>query len=370
MHHEQAVSKSSLPEWRHRHIRSLDYRYGFAVLLVAGMVLLPVIFYMAPVVRVNKFALSVPFIRNLTISGMTALLHSVPTERVYPIQPFNICRKGGRHPHLVLFVPSRPGNSMDRNALRETWGMHARLCDVRIIFGFGRFESTEIQHEAHIENSIHGDLLQIGHVFDHYHNQTQLVLAFLEWGAANCQSAKFIGKADEDTWINVHEVLKHLEMPEAPYSVIGHFAIDEPVLRKPEQKWYLTKEEFPNATYPPFPYGQLYIFPTDLLPRVLATARSGVLRMHWLDDVYIGGQIPELLHMSRLHIKARAQLYNAEKLNCTNPPMPVEHAQKFNCKCVGRDWVILHATSAVAKRRIFFDPCMAIYRQYNCPISR
>ena len=56
---------------------------------------------------------------------------------------------------------------------------------------------------------------QTSRVIDAYHNQTLLVLSFLEWGAAHCQGAKFIGKADEDTWINIRGVLKYLRLPEA-----------------------------------------------------------------------------------------------------------------------------------------------------------
>jgi Galactosyltransferase len=125
------------------------------------------------------------------------------------------------HPYLVLFIPSRPDYAEERAAVRETWGMHARLCNVRVVFGFGTFQSEEIFHEARIENGLYGDLLQTSNVIDAYHNQTRLVLSFFEWGAEHCQGSRFIGKADEDTWINIFGILKYLQLPEAG-QVIKH----------------------------------------------------------------------------------------------------------------------------------------------------
>ncbi|XP_055341363.1 UDP-GalNAc:beta-1,3-N-acetylgalactosaminyltransferase 1-like [Paramacrobiotus metropolitanus] len=285
-------------------------------------------------------------------------------DRTYPIQP-NVCPQDGKHPYLVLFIPSRPGNSRDRAAVRETWGLHARLCNIRIVFGFGLIRSPETQHDAYVENSVYGDLMQTGNVLDAYRNQTQLVLAFFQWGVTNCHNSRFIGKADEDAWINIHELVKYLQMPLAPYSITGHFIDDAPVYRDPDHKWYLSEEEYPNATYPKFPLGQLYVFPTALIPEVLAAAQS--VRCVWLDDVCFGGQIPELLQLLYLDIPARGNWSVVSSVNCSDPRMSDTYASRFNCNCPGRDYVIIDQTPAEVKRKIFYDPCMSMYRQYSCP---
>ncbi|XP_055349259.1 beta-1,3-galactosyltransferase 5-like [Paramacrobiotus metropolitanus] len=348
-------------EWIDKGLSIVGRRTGVIALLFVGTVLLSVVIFISPSHPKSVYR----FDNNGKTATASGIVLNFTSDRLYSIQP-NVCSQNGRHPHLVLFIPSRPGNTEDRAAIRETWGMHARLCNVRIVFGFGRIDSTETQHEVYVENSVYGDLLQVADVPDAYRSQTKLVLAFLEWGAANCPGARFIGKADEDTWINLHEVMRYLEMPQAAYSITGHFIINGTVFRKPEEKWYLTVEEYPNDTYPPFPLGQLYVFPNDLLPSVLSASQR--LSMHWLDDVFIGGQIPALLRIPHLHIATRAQLSEAKNLmkNCTNSGGA--NAVRFNCDCVGRDWVIIHETPAAAKREIFYDPCMKIYRQYTCSV--
>ncbi|OQV12048.1 putative Beta-1,3-galactosyltransferase 5 [Hypsibius exemplaris] len=269
-------------------------------------------------------------------------------NRNYSLEP-NVCSGDpASHPRLVVFIPSRPDRPEERAAIRETWGVHARLCNVRVVFGFGSFESQDLFIEVRTENGLYGDLLQASSVVDAYHNQTRLVLSLLEWGSHHCQGAKFIGKADEDAWINIFGVLKYLQLPEANgNSVIGHFLFNETVKREVKDKWFVTKAEYPNSTYPPFPNGQLYIFPQTAVPSVLSA--SNRLTIHWLDDVFIGGQIPKLLNMSLVHIKEHAHFWDV-----------------YSKPCLGRKYFIIHATSASRKRTIFYEPCMETYRKESC----
>ena len=127
-------------------------------------------------------------------------------------------------------------------------------------------------------------------------------------------------------------------------SVIGHFLYEEVVKRLPEEKWFLTLAEYPNATYPPFAVGQLYVFPQTSLSAVLEAARH--IPVHWLDDVYIGGQIPAYLKMTLMHVHERAHLWEVDSL-----------------KCYGDKYYIIHATPAERKREIYYDRCMERYRK-------
>lgn len=125
--------------------------------------------------------------------------------------------------------------------------------------------------------------------------------------------------------------------------------MEEKVKRLPEQKWFLTKAEYANDTYPPFAVGQLYVFPRSSLPAVLAASIQ--ISIHWLDDVYIGGQIPEFLKLTLVKIYERCNLWEVE-----------------NLPCFGRYNYIIHATPADKKREIFYHPCMQKYRQQTCVV--
>ncbi|OQV17366.1 putative Lactosylceramide 1,3-N-acetyl-beta-D-glucosaminyltransferase A [Hypsibius exemplaris] len=257
------------------------------------------------------------------------------------------------HPYLLLIIPSRPGNAKDRAAVRETWGLHARKQNVALVFGFGAFGSTndDLHRELRSEHAFFGDLLQITSITDAYHNQTQLMLAFLDWGAKNCQSAQFIGKADEDTWINIFGVLERLRPLENETNfILGHIITGAVVRRLATEKWALTLQEYPDATYPPFAEGHLYIFPRSSITSVLQASKR--LHMHWIDDVFIGGQIPKFLNMSLIHIPEWAQIFDI------NPK---------SRDCSGSKYLIIHDVSAVVKRKIYYHPCMRLYRQIVPP---
>ena len=61
-----------------------------------------------------------------------------------------------------------------------------------------------------------------------------------------------------------------------------------------------------SDTYPPFAVGQLYVFPFNYLGKVLDASKK--ITLHWLDDVYIGGQVPHVLKMNLNHVIERAHL--------------------------------------------------------------
>ena len=89
-------------------------------------------------------------------------------------------------PDIVIFIPSRPGNADERAAVRETWGFHAKLCGVRIVFGVGSGLSEREQRELSVENTVYADILQTAEARDSYHNQTRMILSFFQWGIENC----------------------------------------------------------------------------------------------------------------------------------------------------------------------------------------
>ena len=60
---------------------------------------------------------------------------------------------------------------------------------------------------------------------------------------------KFVGKADEDSWINIVGILRYLSYPQASKSITGHFLWNEKTKRRVEEKWYLTKEEYANGQF-------------------------------------------------------------------------------------------------------------------------
>ncbi|NXI49076.1 B3GT5 galactosyltransferase, partial [Chloroceryle aenea] len=57
-------------------------------------------------------------------------------------------------------------------------------------------------------------------------------------------------------------------------------------IRKTESKWYVSREEYPGNTYPPFCSGTGYVLSTDVATQIYNVAESTSFIK--LEDVFIG----------------------------------------------------------------------------------
>ena len=67
----------------------------------------------------------------------------------------------------------------------------------------------------------------------------------------------------------------------------AHLVEEDRVPRNESYKWYITPEEYPGNTYPPYCYGNGYLMTRDLIP--LLYNASLYTRNFWVDDVYFSG---------------------------------------------------------------------------------
>ncbi|OQV11546.1 putative Galactoside 2-alpha-L-fucosyltransferase 2 [Hypsibius exemplaris] len=270
-------------------------------------------------------------------------------QKGYELEP-NVCQGNSLdHPYLVLFISSRLENAAERAALRETWGVHAQKCNVRVIFALvipNEYDDFMID-TVRAENDIYGDLLHTSLLIDSHHNQSQLILTFLEWGAVHCQGSKYIGKAEEDVWINMFGLLTVLQALD-PFKdmLVGHIRTGLVVNRLPGEFSSLTPEEFPQNMYLPFPDGQLYIFPRAVVR--LALKASYRLPVQTRVDYLIVSEIPQHLNMTFAHLPQRSNLSDLQ-----------------GYPCVG-SFLLINAVPAGAKREIYHNTCMTRQNQ-TCP---
>ncbi|CAH1772839.1 unnamed protein product, partial [Owenia fusiformis] len=115
-------------------------------------------------------------------------------------------------PTILIAVLSSVKNKHKRNAIRKTWAEKAiKNKSIKLIFILGvELEFTEKdQLVIQKESESYRDIIQVDLV-DTYKNLTLKSLAMLEWTQTYCDSVRFLVKADDDSFINIPNLIKLL----------------------------------------------------------------------------------------------------------------------------------------------------------------
>lgn len=193
-------------------------------------------------------------------------------------------------PFLVLMVPVEPNNRGARDAIRATWGSERMVKDkvVSIFFMLGQsgFKGKEaLQQKILQESEEHHDIIQ-SDFLDSYKNLTIKTMVIMEWLAAYCQNTGYAMKIDSDMFLNVNTLVGMLLTAPRENYMTGLVAKGATVLRNPNSKWYLPKNEFPEDFYPPYALGLGYVFSIDLANKLIEGAKQ--LKAVYIEDVFLG----------------------------------------------------------------------------------
>ena len=146
------------------------------------------------------------------------------------------------------------------------------------------------------EGSKYDDLLQMGFM-DTYRNLTNKGIAALGWVSKFCDQAKFVLKTDDDTFVNLFELLDFLrnlvkQRHPPKRTIFGETRIGSTVKRT--GKWSVTLTETARDTYPIFCAGAAYMFTGDMIGALYEATRH--VPFFHLEDVYLTGFVPMNVH--------------------------------------------------------------------------
>ncbi|ELU01686.1 hypothetical protein CAPTEDRAFT_214885 [Capitella teleta] len=134
----------------------------------------------------------------------------------------------------------------------------------------------------------------------------------------------YIFKADDDAFVNMYTLQKHLiQLDAAGYNKkFGLCALwlNMQVMR--DDKWQVSTEEYPDEYYPPYCSGMTYLFSTDVAAKLYEA--SFFVRFFWVDDVYITGMLRE---------KANVNFTSTGTVYCEPPEMADLFTERWH-KCV------------------------------------
>ncbi|XP_069738503.1 beta-1,3-galactosyltransferase 2-like [Phaenicophaeus curvirostris] len=197
------------------------------------------------------------------------------------------CRR--RAPFLVLLVATEPRDVAARDAIRATWGCEAAVPGGSVLrlflLGVPAAFAAELQPVLEEENERHGDLLQQDFV-DTYNNLTLKTLMGFEWVAKYCPGAAYVVKADQDVFLNLDFLAERFLLPPKKNFMTGFIYRGTGPIRRKSSKWYVPRELYPNATYPPYCGGPGYVLSADLAAKVYAVAPTVPLIN--MEDAYVG----------------------------------------------------------------------------------
>ncbi|KAL1005741.1 hypothetical protein UPYG_G00063390 [Umbra pygmaea] len=215
-----------------------------------------------------------------------------PRKYKFVIDEPEKCQTGNQAPFLVLMVPVAPVNRLARDTIRRTWGnetlVQGKKVQTLFLLGLpGEPGASELQEKLSKESRAHHDVLQ-SDFMDTYNNLTIKTMLILEWLASRCSKTSYVMKIDSDMFLNVQNLVSMLLKPDTPKEnyMTGLVWWHSPVIRNPNQKFFLPPDVFAEPEYPPYPLGLGYVMSNDLPKKILSV--SPQIKPIYIEDAYLG----------------------------------------------------------------------------------
>ncbi len=214
----------------------------------------------------------------------------------------NICQ----FPNIkfMIMVISAAPNWHQRNSIRQTWLMPVKKSqDQQYVFLLGNPDNKKIQKNVEAEHDIHGDIIQ-GTFSDTYRNLTLKTMLALHWFSTHCPFADFLIKVDDDVYMNSHLTinwlyrLNHTNPHVHQGALIGAVLINNPVVRDPNHRWFVSRDTYSPPTYPKYVSGPAYV--------ISGKVARDVANIMWqipfieMEDSFVGlavGVLPYKVHI-------------------------------------------------------------------------
>lgn len=196
---------------------------------------------------------------------------------------------------LFIGIFSTANNFKQRMAVRRTWMQYdaVRSGNVVVRFFVGLHKNEVVNEELWNEARTYGDI-QLMPFVDYYSLILWKTIAICMYGT-NVLSAKYVMKTDDDAFVRVDEILSSLHQVNISDGLLyGRVNSESQPHRDPYSKWYITPEEWPEESYPPWAHGPGYIVSQDIAKEVYRKHKRGELKMFKLEDVAMGIWINEM----------------------------------------------------------------------------
>ncbi|PIN23267.1 Galactosyltransferase [Handroanthus impetiginosus] len=188
---------------------------------------------------------------------------------------------------LLIGVFSSGNNFERRMAIRRTWMQYdaVRSGAVAVRFFIGLHKNKEVNFRLWKEAQAFGDI-QLMPFVDYYSLLTYKTIAICIMGT-KILPAKYIMKMDDDAFVRIDEVLSSLKGKASDGLLYGHISFESAPHRDKDNKWFISKEEWPHSSYPPWAHGPGYIISQDVARFIVQGHQVRELMLFKLEDVAV-----------------------------------------------------------------------------------
>ncbi|CAO2838391.1 unnamed protein product [Amaranthus hypochondriacus] len=189
---------------------------------------------------------------------------------------------------LLVGVFSIGNNFERRMALRRSWMQYeaVRSGSVAVRFLIAFHKNAEVNLDLWKEAQAYGDI-QLMPFVDYYSLISLKTIAVCILGT-KILPAKYIMKTDDDAFVRIDEVLSSLKGKATSGVLYGLIAFQSSPHRDKESKWFVSEEEWPKDSYPPWAHGPGYIVSRDIAKFIVRGHQERDLKLFKLEDVAMG----------------------------------------------------------------------------------
>ncbi|XP_057828010.2 beta-1,3-galactosyltransferase GALT1 [Cryptomeria japonica] len=195
---------------------------------------------------------------------------------------------------LLIGVFSTGNNFNRRMAIRRSWMQYDAIKSgvVAVRFFVGMDKNKRVNEELWKEARTYGDIQLVPFV-DYYNLITLKTIAICTYGI-KVVSAQYIMKTDDDTFVRVDAVLSAVTNTGTKKGLLyGLMSFESHPHRSQDSKWYISREEYSQDSYPPWAHGPGYIISKDIAEFVIRGHQEKHLKLFKLEDVAMGIWIEE-----------------------------------------------------------------------------
>ncbi|XP_058444076.1 uncharacterized protein LOC131425854 [Malaya genurostris] len=234
-------------------------------------------------------------------------------------------------PIIPPSMPTRP----EQSEAGSIAGLRARIPvrslfpaggDVDPAFNVPEVELDELQMKIINESEVYGDIIQESFI-DTYNNLTLKTIMMLKWVVNNCDTkVKYIMKCDDDSFVNVPNLLQVLlggtvplykasipfndrntvavmsqknRLVEVKRLLIGFLFCEVKPIADTSSKWYTPNYMYNKEFYPHYLSGTAYLMNLDAAKLLYRTSLTTPI-FH-LEDVYLTGIVADRVKLRRYH---------------------------------------------------------------------
>ncbi|KAI3717656.1 hypothetical protein L1987_69413 [Smallanthus sonchifolius] len=189
---------------------------------------------------------------------------------------------------LLIGVFSSGNNFKRRMALRRSWMQYeaVRSGVVVVRFFIGLHKNKQVNFELWREAQAYQDV-QLMPFVDYYSLLTLKTIAICIMGT-KILPAKYVMKTDDDAFVRVDEILASLKTKTSDGLLYGLVSLDSKPQRDEGNKWYISTEEWPKDSYPPWAHGPGYVVSRDIAKFIVRGHQERNLKLFKLEDVAVG----------------------------------------------------------------------------------